>query len=881
MAWIEISERRTRIAKTWRGDDNELRHEHILGTALHYPTAGSDSTEYDGEIDLSPMRVDNAQLDGWRVVQNEWHYALGHPGDKPTDGWVGFGGRQGAHWLQFRLLRAGYLHWPTRAWQDVGGTPTYDRANLNQETEALTIGPEGAKTIHNVQSTATWTDLWTTPGGGSVSTSWRAEGRSLKEEITVNQAAREWIAANHPPETPLAETWFGFVFQLDLADIPQWVINGIPQDPDGDFVDDNGKIELRDALDRLLGFMPASFAYSEDYWDGEEDTQDTVKLRKRIWLDGDGNHYLLVGARADLLNSAHAGAIIFDPTFTTQAADKDNYVYGPHGANDGVNWGASARLYVSNSSTDRHRRALIKFDCSSIPATAICTSATLHLWSVFGGVDHNQIIYAIASGNSGWPEGDEDGGAGGAGDSCWDYYDQASGTETNWAGSEGLSTSGTDYEASSIGTINCSGTGEETASLTAARVEGWFGGTNTNYGIIIGWSDVQNQVPYWRSSEYGTAGERPKLVVVYKEVKTGSLAADAIIKAAQSASVTGDAIIKAAQSGSITCDSIIKAAQSGSFTGDSIIKAAQSGSITADCVIKAAQSGSATADSIIKQVNVSSTITADAIVMVARTGSITASAIIKAAQSGSITADSIIQVEQSDSLTANAIIQVAQSGSITADSIIKQVDVSDSIAADAIIEAVLSGSLAASAIISGAQTGSITASAIIQVAQLGSIAADAILMATQAGSIVAAATVEAAQAASVDANAIIKRTGVSGTITADAMILLVRTGSITASAIIKAAQSGSVTADSTIEVAQSASIVASAIIGTVLGGTILGDAVIKAAQSGSVTADASIVYMQTGSIAADSRIVLDVTSTGPKPRSTPWLRPDIEETKQL
>jgi len=35
----------------------------------------------------------------------------------------------------------------------------------------------------------------------------------LKEHVYINQAARDWVAANHPPTTPANETFFGFVFK--------------------------------------------------------------------------------------------------------------------------------------------------------------------------------------------------------------------------------------------------------------------------------------------------------------------------------------------------------------------------------------------------------------------------------------------------------------------------------------------------------------------------------------------------------------------------------------------------------------------------------------------------------------------------------------------
>ena len=116
---------------------------------------------------------------------------------------------------------------------------------------------------------ATWNDLWKTPGGGADDISWRVDGRQLKEEIVVNQAAREWIRDNAPPSTPTDETWFGFVFRLDVADIPRWIRAGVLQDIEGDFADDGQAIRLEDAQGRLLAFMPVSNAFSELY--GEDD----------------------------------------------------------------------------------------------------------------------------------------------------------------------------------------------------------------------------------------------------------------------------------------------------------------------------------------------------------------------------------------------------------------------------------------------------------------------------------------------------------------------------------------------------------------------------------------------------------------------------------
>lgn len=315
MAWNEVTALRRQRSRTYQDDsDPTKRALDCTMAALHYPSV-LDSGVCDAELDMTPVRVDNAQLDGWRVTQNSWHYALGHPSDKPNDGWVGFGGRQGAHWFKFRLLRVGYMHWPTRAWDDIGGVPNYDRGNLTRTTSV--VGLATVNDTVNVGTTATWADLWSTPGGGNITASWRASGTGLKELITLNQAGREWIAANRPPATPLAETYFGFVFQLDWSDIPKVVRNGIQQNVDGDFADDGEDIQLTDGLDRLLAFMPLNDVIVPSGLKGTPDTRQS--LRKRFYSTG-GNHYVLVGVRCDLLNGMPAGDLVFDPTVNEQVS---------------------------------------------------------------------------------------------------------------------------------------------------------------------------------------------------------------------------------------------------------------------------------------------------------------------------------------------------------------------------------------------------------------------------------------------------------------------------------------------------------------------------------------------------------------------------------
>ena len=214
-----------------------------------------------------------------------------------------------------------------------------------------------------------------------------------------------------------------------------------------------------------------------------------------------------------------------DPTFTVQpdaSAGKDTYlsltsVTRNYGVTPTFAQQSGANLAV----------LMVKFDLSSITASAICNSATLYMYATgTPGTDRawTETWHSIASGNSAWIEGTKNTTTAGAGEPCWDALaaDGAGGITTNWAGSKGMQTSGTDYEASTLGTMtgnrtDATGT-EYAAALTALRVKGWFGATNTNYGLHGMCSTNVNGLG---TSDNTTAGYRPKLVVDYSLPSTG------------------------------------------------------------------------------------------------------------------------------------------------------------------------------------------------------------------------------------------------------------------------------------------------------------------------------------------------------------------------
>jgi len=281
-----------------------------------------DSGEFDSAISMQAKRVTNAQLDGYIMNESGWHYAVQtvtpaqstvQPNSQSAIGTVGFGGRQGAHWLRFRLRNVGYIHAPTRTVDDIGGQPDYSSTPIVTEiTRPLSNHPSINDGERTIKSKIVWPDIWTTPGGGALSIEWITNADGLKENIVINQAGREWLAANRPPGTPATETYFGFRFQVDASDIPRAFVKGVLTDlVSGDTTDDEGATELRDAQDRVLGFMPLDRVHVR----GRGGVRNLVKRFYRA----QNQTWLFVGVRVDELVGLLPGDLVFDPSITQEA----------------------------------------------------------------------------------------------------------------------------------------------------------------------------------------------------------------------------------------------------------------------------------------------------------------------------------------------------------------------------------------------------------------------------------------------------------------------------------------------------------------------------------------------------------------------------------
>ena len=183
------------------------------------------------------------------------------------------------------------------------------------------------------------------------------------------------------------------------------------------------------------------------------------------------------------------------------------------------NYGAAASVGIN---TPNVRKALFRFNLSAIPASATCTAASLTITAaskIWPGSTRTFSIYEVASANGDWVEGTGNGSAV-TGAPCWNYKAYHASTPTSWAGSNGMSTAGTDYIDTALATytvypsaveINNSFDFVFNASGRAV-VKSWFGQA-TNSGIVA-WYNCGTSVS-WHTKEASTESYRPTLTVTY------------------------------------------------------------------------------------------------------------------------------------------------------------------------------------------------------------------------------------------------------------------------------------------------------------------------------------------------------------------------------
>lgn len=209
---------------------------------------------------------------------------------------------------------------------------------------------------------------------------------------------------------------------------------------------------------------------------------------------------------------------------TNYAGTEDTFIQS--GANTARNYGASASLYLGKTTAGGNpveSKALLRFDITSLAGkfdsiNSVTLTMTFVTQTPVNTTNIGLNLYQISGANSGWVEGTANGVAE-AGSSSWNRMVYSG---TNWAGSDGLSTSGTDYVATVIdGTKSISSPGSSGTqyswTLPSSLIVDWIGGTNT--GLLFASSNWGDMISgdYFRfaSSGYSTASYRPTLTINY------------------------------------------------------------------------------------------------------------------------------------------------------------------------------------------------------------------------------------------------------------------------------------------------------------------------------------------------------------------------------
>lgn len=172
--------------------------------------------------------------------------------------------------------------------------------------------------------------------------------------------------------------------------------------------------------------------------------------------------------------------------------------------NSTTNYGTGSDCYVDPDGSDE-ARALIKFDVSSIPSTALITSATLYLYSDWWWAGTGSGTSYVDKVLRNWVETE----------ATWGVYS----TGNNW-GTAGCKNSSTDYSNTGETSTTIDGTDKWFSWDVKTIVQAWVNSAENNYGFLIR-SNVTNPVYKFNSRTNGS--NPPYLEVVYTIGSNGYL----------------------------------------------------------------------------------------------------------------------------------------------------------------------------------------------------------------------------------------------------------------------------------------------------------------------------------------------------------------------
>jgi hypothetical protein len=186
----------------------------------------------------------------------------------------------------------------------------------------------------------------------------------------------------------------------------------------------------------------------------------------------------------------------------TLTATEDAGIWNNNAGDELKNYGSCNILYLNGPATTAKDRALIRYDLSSIPATATITSATVRLVKIGGSTTARNVSIHRVTNN--WTEGTA--GCGGtAGVANW----QQRMTATPWT------TAGGDFDATATATLSVGANAAYSFTATSL-VQGWVNSSFSNHGILAKFTteNLNSEIDF-ASTENGTVANRPQLLVSY------------------------------------------------------------------------------------------------------------------------------------------------------------------------------------------------------------------------------------------------------------------------------------------------------------------------------------------------------------------------------
>lgn len=176
--------------------------------------------------------------------------------------------------------------------------------------------------------------------------------------------------------------------------------------------------------------------------------------------------------------------------------------------------GAGQFLFIGQTSQPENRRAVLRFDVSSLPADATITSVSLRLtMSRTISTGRTATLHRVladwgeGSSNAGGQEGN--GTSSATDDATWihTFFDQQT-----WASAGG------DFDASASATQTVSGNGAYTwqSDGLIADVQRWIAEPDSNFGwLLLGDESAQRTAKRFDSREHPTAANRPQLTIEF------------------------------------------------------------------------------------------------------------------------------------------------------------------------------------------------------------------------------------------------------------------------------------------------------------------------------------------------------------------------------